>query len=181
MEKVMSLPLHEDVQSLYRLLQAQGVRLLIVEENGEQVIYVESKEQAAAVQEAYSCYRTDHNMSQQVDRYWQKAAPLQRTPVIVWPTLLASPCVSLLLFSLLFVGVWTGFGRFDNHRDFLIVDRFHTDFMVDSHSVDVLWQLLLDGQFLRLLAPAWLHWSVLHWLFNSLGLWILGRSLENYL
>lgn len=177
----MSLPIHEDVQSLYRLLQAKGIHLLIVEESGEQALYVQNIEQRAVVREAYEHYRGDQLVQQKVNQYWQQAAPHNTSRLAVWPALLASPVVSLLLFSLLFVGAWTGFGQFDNHRDFLIVDGYRFVFSNPANNMEVLWKILADGNFLRLFAPAWLHWGVFHWLFNSLGLWVLGRSLENYL
>lgn len=181
MLKVMSLPLNENVQSLYRLLQAKGVRLLIVEEAGEQVLYVENPEHRFIVHEAYQHFRTDPATSHKINQYWQQVAPNYSSGYSIWPVLLASPVVSLLLLSLAIAGVWTGFGQFDSHRAFLFVDRYHFLVGGGTTNLDILWQLISEGNVWRLFAPAWLHWSLFHWLFNSLGLWILGRSLEKYL
>jgi len=181
MLKVIDLPLDEDIQALYRLLQARGVRVLVVEESGVQALYADNEEQASVVKEAYRQYREDVQVNQKVDQFWQTKA-LSKTPQLqIWPTLLASPMVSLLLFSLIFVGVWTGFGHFDSYRDFLIVDHYSFEVTGADTPLNVLMQLITEGHILRLLAPAWLHWSVFHWLFNSLGLWILGRQLEKIL
>jgi len=181
MVRIISIPLSENIQDLYRLLQSRGIRLLVVEEGGEQVLYAEDEAHASAVHEAYRAYRDDQNVNQQVHQYWRQSSSEQSSQLQIWPVLLATPMVSLLLFSLLFVAVWTGFGQFDSYRDFLILDRYRFDFPESGTVFTLLKQLIMDGEAYRLLAPAWLHWSVFHWLFNSLGLWILGRSLEQYL
>lgn len=42
-------------------------------------------------------------------------------------------------------------------------------------------EILATGKFWQMLTPTFLHFGWMHWLFNCLWLWILGRMLESYL
>ncbi|MBY6210154.1 rhomboid family intramembrane serine protease [Microbulbifer agarilyticus] len=87
--------------------------------------------------------------------------PLQQTPV------------SLLLIALCFIG-W--FMRYKGlEAPLAIYPEQQGDFNLPG---SILSQQLSQGEFWRLWTPAMIHFSPLHALFNSLGVWIVGRSLE---
>ncbi|MCA0899653.1 rhomboid family intramembrane serine protease [Microbulbifer agarilyticus] len=87
--------------------------------------------------------------------------PLQQTPV------------SLLLIALCFIG-WFLL-RQGWAEPLVIYPEQQGDFDLPG---SILSQQLSQGEFWRLWTPAMVHFSIPHALFNSLGIWIVGRSLE---
>ena len=87
--------------------------------------------------------------------------PLQKTPL------------SLLLIALCFIG-WLLL-RENMVRGLIIFPDRGGDFALAGSTLA--WHLQ-QGEYWRLWSPAMVHFSLPHALFNALGVWILGRSLE---
>ncbi|OZG74009.1 hypothetical protein BTA51_09525 [Hahella sp. CCB-MM4] len=178
MEKVLELGVEVDIEPLYRYLQSQRVPVQISEEAGKQIVWVRDPSLRPMVLEAAKRYLQDSQLQGQVKDWFDgrqiaKWSPLSRFS--------GYPTILVLLVSLLVTAVWTGFGEFDSHRYFLFLDRYAFPFPMMASPIEGLKYLLQEGEYWRLIAPAWLHWGVMHWLFNSLGVWVFGRSLERYL
>ncbi|WP_406828344.1 rhomboid family intramembrane serine protease [Microbulbifer sp. ARAS458-1] len=100
--------------------------------------------------------------------------PVQRPPVSVipqWP--LQQTPVSLLLIALCFIGWFMlrqGWGE-----PLLIFPQPSGDLELPGSTLGL---HLAQGEYWRLWSPAMVHFSIPHALFNSLGIWIVGRSLE---
>ena len=88
-----------------------------------------------------------------------------------WP--LKQTPVSLLLIALCFIG-WFML-RQGWAEPLIIYPQQPGDFDVPGTSLAM---HLAQGEFWRLWTPALVHFSIPHALFNSLGVWIVGRSLE---
>lgn len=180
MQKVLELPLETDIGPLCAMLRHQGFALRVVETGGRQEVWVEQPEQALLVEQAYHRFVADpawrerlvHSV-RQVERHRPRAG--------LWRQLRQTPVVSGLLLSLLLAGLVTGFGTTRFLRWFLIIDYVAQPLRHLEEVPAALWQTLQSGEWWRLLAPAWLHWGIVHWLFNSLGLWVFGRALERVL
>ncbi len=181
MIRVLELPLSENVEPLYRFLQAQGLRIWVIEEKGRQVILADTPEHAALIRVAYEDYRQSPLLRESTSELAKRLRQSRQKTSHWWETLALYPMVSLLLLSLTVAALWTGFGEFDGVKDFLVMDRFQFAISFRGNTLAALWAVVTTRDWLRLLLPAWLHWSLLHWLFNSLGLWIFGRSLEQFL
>ncbi len=178
MEKVLELDLDVDIEPLYRYLQSQRVGVQISEERGKQIVWVNDAAHRPIVMDAAQRYLMDTRLQDQV-RSWFRGREIISEPV--FSRFVGYPVICLLLLSLLVTALWTGFGQFDTYQYFLILDRYAVPFPQMANPMEGLKWIIREHQFWRLIAPAWLHWGVLHWLFNSLALWIFGRSLEKYL
>ncbi|WP_288129289.1 rhomboid family intramembrane serine protease [Microbulbifer sp.] len=97
------------------------------------------------------------------------AAPFSVIPD--WP--LRSTPVCLVLIALCFIG-WFLL-RHNLFGPLIIEPQQPGDFTVPDSTLS---QQLSRGEFWRLWTPAIVHFSLVHALFNSLGIWILGRTLE---
>jgi GlpG protein len=178
MIKVLELDLAEDIGPLCAFLRARGVALRVVESEGRQQLWVADPELSQAVLDAYARYRQDPGLRNHLAEYQARQVPQRAAPGILQQAR-QFPMVLGLLVSLLLAGLYTGFGHALGVRAFVMVDFF--DFTPDQLTGG-LWpeliQTLRAGEWWRLISPAWLHWGLIHFLFNALGLWIFGRSLE---
>ncbi|WP_020406622.1 rhomboid family intramembrane serine protease [Hahella ganghwensis] len=178
MEKVLELGVDVNIEPLYRYLQSQRIPIKVSEESGKQIIWVNDASLRPMVLEAAKRYLQDTQLQGQVQDWFQGRQ-------VATPSLLARlagyPTIVCLLISLLITAVWTGFGEFDSHRYFLFLDRYAFPFPLMASPMEGIRFLFQEGDYWRLIAPAWLHWGVMHWLFNSLGVWVFGRSLERYM
>ncbi|WP_105102213.1 rhomboid family intramembrane serine protease [Microbulbifer pacificus] len=100
-----------------------------------------------------------------------KAAPVAHSVIPQWP--LQQTPVCLCLIALCFIG-WLLL-RQGWIESLVIFPQQTGDFELSRSSLA--WHLS-RGEFWRLWTPAIVHFSLPHALFNSLGIWIVGRSLE---
>lgn len=178
MIKVLELDLSEDIGPLCSFLQARGVVLRVIESEGRQELWVADPALRQAVLDAYARYQQDPGLRSHLFEYQSRQPQKSRAPGVMEQAR-QFPMVLGLLVSLLLAGLYTAFGSAVTVREFVMVDFF--DFTPDRFS-GPLWSDLVStlkaGEWWRLISPAWLHWGVIHFLFNALGLWIFGRSLE---
>ncbi len=178
MIRVLSLPLTEDIGPLCAFLRAQGVTLRVVEAGGRQELWIADEGLAAAVRSAYERYHDDALLRRELRERREDRRPAAGNAPDFWWQLRRFPVVATLLGSLLMAGIYTGFGTAATVTEFLIVDYSASPLDPRAFGWTHLLAALQAGQWWRLLAPAWLHWGPIHLVFNSLGLWIFGRSLE---
>ncbi|WP_414981469.1 rhomboid family intramembrane serine protease [Congregibacter sp.] len=161
--------LDEDLRPLSALLWQQGIAHRIVEENGGQVVLLAQS--------------TDKDRAADLLARWQsgelrvtlKAAPPQARRPSALPALLRSAPVTLVLIALSILG-----------------------FLLIYLGAPISWVATLTyepfslqsgrpvfepatGQVWRLVTPAFLHFGLMHIVFNSLWCWELGRRIEGAL
>lgn len=166
-------PIEQDLAALVQFLSERGVHHLITEEQGQQVLAVSDPMIIPALNqflESYALGRielhsTNTAMSSSVDTDSQELIKnIQSTPVVFALILLSA--IGTLLVNTQLGSVWQHYFTF-------------LDFTERTYIP--LQESLSRGEIWRLLTPAFLHGGMVHFVFNALCVWILGRYLEQYL
>lgn len=178
MIRVASVSIDVNLRELSIYLRQQGIQHRIIEESGEQVIFVRDENQCAEVRDLLAQYQSGMLQFRPPEGH---ANDLQSGPVPIEHGLLyrslkivfTSPVSSGLTVVCLLVALITQLGRAAYRMDFLFYPILPTD---------SLWALLsaIDNPiiFLQTLTPMFLHFGELHIVFNLLWLWFFGRQLE---
>lgn len=149
---------------LSALLHQRGVVHRIFEEGGRQVVKVQRAEQAEQVDALYRAWRAGE-VRIELTRQAQTVPRLGATAWRSAPVTLALILLSIAGFLLIYLHAptqWLGYFTFS---PFQIAN----DKLVFGN---------IDGQYWRLVTPAFLHFGWLHIAFNSLWLWELGSKVE---
>jgi GlpG protein len=160
----LSVALEEDLLPLSGLLHQHGVMHRIFEEGGRQIVLVGRQDQAQQVQDLYQAWRAGDVRIELTRHAGQDTTIPMRTVLLNAPVTLA-----LILLSI------GGFLMYlYTPMNWLNALSFSSSQVSDNQS---LFQAI-DGQYWRLITPAFLHFGWLHIVFNCLWLWDLGRRVE---
>ena len=160
----LSVALEEDLLPLSGLLHQHGVMHRIFEEGGRQIVSVGRQDQAQQVQDLYQAWRAG-DVRIELTRHAG-----QDTTIPMRAVLLNAPVTLALI--LLSIG---GFLMYlYTPMNWLNALSFSSSQVSDNQG---LFQAI-DGQYWRLITPAFLHFGWLHIVFNCLWLWDLGRRVE---
>jgi len=181
MIKAASLSIDVNLLSLSQLLQRQGVPHRIVEESGQQVIWVEGEGEAALVRQALADWSSNSG-NLQADPLLRNAGTVglgtallpRRSPLpALKHAFVASPVTFSLIAACLLVALLSLMGSQPGRVGVL----FYPLLAVDNLFA-LLGELTSIGTLLRTLTPMFLHFGELHLIFNMLWLWYFGRQLE---
>ena len=163
------------------LLQSQGISHRIIEESGQQVIWVSGEAEAALVRQALTDWSSNSG-NQQADPVMREAGP-QSVAAALLPrrsllpslkrTFVASPVTLSLIATCFLVALLSLLGTQPGRVVVLFYPLLATD-----NLLALLGELTSIVTLLRTLTPMLLHFGELHLIFNMLWLWYFGRQLE---
>ncbi len=158
-----------DLTALHIYLDKLALPHHFTEELHEQVLWVPDAPTAQRAQEAMRRLADNPNLAATTP------APKQQTRPLALPAFADAP-VTWVLAALCVLGyVCSFFPVLYQRLTFLPAVMPHADFK----SVWAFWHS--SGQYWRLLTPTFLHWTLLHIVFNGLWFIELGKRLESYL
>ena len=170
MRPVLQVPLSTDLTEFTRFLWAHEIPHRVTEDESEQTLWVSPRVSAERVAELYAYWEQGGDL-QRIQVHSQKSrnelsvATLLKLPVTV--TLIALSVLATLLINFGADANWLGrlsFAPFDIRGNEIYYSN--------------LTELLASGQYWRFLSPIFLHFSLLHILFNLLWIWVIGRRIE---
>ena len=162
--QALSVALEEDLLPLSGLLHQHGVMHRIFEEGGRQIVSVGRQDQAQQVQDLYQAWRAGDVRIELTRHAGQDTTIPMRAVLLNTPVTLA-----LILLSIggFLIYLYTP-------TSWLTALSFSSSQVSDNQSLIQ----TIDGQYWRLITPAFLHFGWLHIVFNCLWLWDLGRRVE---
>jgi len=181
MIRAASLSIDVNLLSFSQLLQRQGVPHRIIEESGQQVIWVEEEGEADLVRQSLADWSLNSG-NLQADPASQNAVSVSLGAALLprhslLPSLrrafVASPVTLSLIAACLLVALLRLMGTQPGRAGIL----FYPLLAVDNLFA-LLGELTSVGTLLRTLTPMFLHFGELHLIFNMLWLWYFGRQLE---
>lgn len=174
MHRIKELAGGEDLTGFSTWLGHQGVNHRITRENGAQVLWLANPDQAEPVLAALEQYMTEEEVRNRVNR--ASRAPVRGGR---WqPSPRHAPLVFAMIAAAALVAWLTGLGENLVSTLFMYVDPRVNDWQSFDGRVEGLIGTLASGQVWRLITPDFLHFSVMHILFNAVMLWFLGSQVE---
>lgn len=177
MIRAASLDIGVNLKSFSEQLRRLGLEHRIIEESGQQVIWVQNESEVQLLQQALSQWQQlDH--SQQESIAAQSAAEIpQRRQQVWWKkaanALLASPVTWLLMLASGAVAIISGLGA--NLGP--VRDLFYP-LLPETSVIALFFGIDSAGELVRTFTPMFLHFGELHLIFNMLWLWYFGKQLE---
>ncbi|MDA1291310.1 MAG: rhomboid family intramembrane serine protease [Proteobacteria bacterium] len=176
MIRAASLPIEVNLLRFSRFLQSQGIAHRINEESGQQVIWVESDQQATLVRETLATWPFDEDSSLGSPVAYNLTSlfrPIAFLRKLIQASMRAPVSFSLILACLL-VAVLSLLGAESQRVAILFYP------VLDSSGLlPLLASIDSPAAILRSLSPMLLHFGELHLVFNMMWLWYFGRQLES--
>lgn len=163
----LSVELEADLLPLSALLHQRGVRHRVCEERGRQVLKVERQEQIELVRELHHAWRNGE-VSIELQRKRSSAPQASQLQWRSAPVTVGLGVSSIAVFFLFYLGApfeWMAL------LSFVPFEISNGEILFGS----------AQGQYWRLVTPAFLHFGWLHIVFNCLWLWDLGSRIERVL
>lgn len=170
MRPVLQVPLSQDLSEFTRFLWANEVPHRVTEDETDQTLWVSPRVSGERVVELYAYWEQGGDLNRiQVNSAARRQAvsvgDLKRLPVTL--ALIALSILATLAINFGANADWLGrlsFSPFDIRGN----EIYYSDFAT----------LLGSGEYWRLITPIFLHFSMLHILFNLLWIWVIGRRIE---
>ncbi|WP_432695802.1 rhomboid family intramembrane serine protease [Marinobacterium sp. YM272] len=170
MTPVLSVPLSEDLGPFTALLWEYEIPHRVIEEEERQVLLVSSRIDPGKIRSLYQYWKDGGDLAAIEIRRPKASSRIARvSPARVRMTLVLIGVSVLLTLLISFGANDTWMARFT-----------FTDFRIEGNALryDSLMGMLSSGQWWRLVTPMFLHFSLLHILFNLLWVWVVGQRIE---
>jgi rhomboid protease GlpG len=183
MKQVADAPIQLDLSQLSQWLKLKGVPHRISEADDRQIILMDSTQLQEQIQQVLQRYIEEPEFRSSIAEQLERVEPVTARVVTAYlrATPQQAPLIYLSIVLSLAVAYLTSLGEGGGIlRALLIVDPFQLDFRMETVSdrFHGLSEMLARGQVWRLFSPDFLHFSLLHIVFNMLMLWSLGGQLE---
>ena len=170
MRPVLQVPLSQDLSEFTRFLWANEVPHRVTEDETDQTLWVSPRVSGERIVELYAYWEQGGDLNRiQVNtaarRQTVSMGELKRLPVTL--ALIGLSILATLVINFGANADWLGrlsFAPFDIRGN----EIYYSDFST----------LLASGEYWRLITPIFLHFSMLHILFNLLWIWVIGRRIE---
>ena len=169
-----ALPIETSLLGFNRFLLSHGIVFRIIEESGQQVIYVRSQHEVHFVRQALADWDDEKEHYYQSMEPAAQASNRRRASSQLISQLREAPVTTSLVLGCILVALVSRLGSNPASVGFLF---FPADLQRDLLSL--LGALLLSPvDLVRSLTPMFLHFGELHLVFNLLWLWFFGKQLE---
>lgn len=175
--KTKSFPLEQNLNELNRSLNLSQIHHRIAEENGQQVLWVHKETDMQTLEDIisesqYTITPTKEPEESNINNIKLPKSSSVQSILLEHPNILQQikkfPATSFFIFFGIIGYVLI---KFAPNADTTLIRLFFSPLL----------PVVQTGEVWRLLTPTFLHFGVLHILFNSLWMWEMGRRLENFL
>jgi GlpG protein len=166
-----------------RWLWSQNIAHRIVEDRGEQVLFVESSTNIPEIANALHRFMTDEDFRRNLvvdPPVFNDASIVLQNVGLIRPNIKQAPLTFLFMAICIFVALLSNFGQDESIiRYFLIIDPQSSALLMPNlTAVQFISIPILDGQWWRYITPDFLHFSFAHIAFNLVLFWYLGGQIE---
>jgi GlpG protein len=171
---VVRFPLQKDLLPLLNFLQSQQVLYRVTEEEGNQQLWILDEPRVLEVAEYCSKWASGELILETTENNDEDILKPSVSKMLVFMHLVRLLPVSMLMILLGLLGTLAYYGDTVtlHYAQPLLFQAFY---MGQFTPVEI---TLNEGQYWRLFSPMFLHFGYLHFLFNALFLWVIGRRIE---
>ncbi|MDX1489784.1 MAG: rhomboid family intramembrane serine protease [Pseudohongiellaceae bacterium] len=173
----------QDLRPVLQLMARNGIRFRVSEEAGNQVIWVSKESEVALCQEHLkrweelreSGFTPIAQPSAPLSSYFSGKGAGNKLLAAVW----YAPVTSLIILVAIVVALMTSLGAQVYNNSPLLYPNWSGGSALNPLSyLQILSQAETSLEYIRTLAPAFLHFGIIHIVFNVLWIWQLGRMIE---